>query len=370
MRVIVLGGYGHFGGRIARQLAADGLFEVLIAGRDVARAGEFIQQSGHGRKRMSPARLDIDGDGFARELQALAPALVIHAAGPFQGRDYSVARAALACGAHYIDLADARGFVSGIGAIDEDAKQAGRLAISGASSVPGISAAVVEAHAVLFSKMKTVEAGISPGNRSPRGLATTRAVLGYVGKPYLVLVDGGWRVVHGWQSLRRVEYPGAGARWLARCEVPDLDVLPRRYPDLRSCDFRAGLELHRMHFGLWLASWCVRAGLIASVRPWSERLLAISERWLRSGSDIGTMHIDMQGIGLDGRPLRLRWLLIARQGDGPQVPCTPAIVLARKLARGELAGSGAKPCLDLFTLHEVLQAFEGYAIETSRYALL
>ena len=40
--------------------------------------------------------------------------------------------------------------------------------------------------------------------------------------------------------------------------VPDLDVLPVRYPQLRHCDFRAGLELRCMHFGLLIAAAAVR----------------------------------------------------------------------------------------------------------------
>lgn len=369
MRILVLGGYGHFGGRIARSLAADAGMEILVAGRDAERAAQFIATAGAARERMHPVRLDADSDAFERDLRALAPALVIHTAGPFQGRDYRVAEAALACGLHYIDMADGRTFVAGIESLDKQARAARRWAIGGASSVPGLSAAAIEALHARFSKLETVDIGISPGNRTQRGLATTRAILGYVGQPYAALLDGRWRKVHGWQSLRRIAYPGVGGRWLARCEVPDLDVLPRRYPELKTCEFRAGLELGRMHFGLWLGSWLVRGRLLRSLQPWARRLLAISERWTGIGSDVGVMHIDLHGTGTDGAPLRLRWTLLARDGDGPQVPCTAAIVLARKLARGDLPGSGAKACLDLFTLEEFLQALDGYAVETELQTL-
>jgi len=58
----------------------------------------------------------------------------------------------------------------------------------------------------------------------------------------------------------------------------------------------------------------------------------------------------------------LRWLLHAAKGDGPQIPATPAIVLARKLAEGTLSVSGAMPCMGLFDLDEALAALSGYAI--------
>ena len=41
MRVVVLGGYGSFGTRICRSLAGDAEIELVIAGRNEARAAAF-----------------------------------------------------------------------------------------------------------------------------------------------------------------------------------------------------------------------------------------------------------------------------------------------------------------------------------------
>lgn len=366
-RILVLGGYGQFGSRISAALARDPALHLIVAGRRIESAEQQVDRlrAGGASALLSAMAIDVSHAGFADTLAVLAPQLVIHTAGPFQGCRHEVAEAALAAGAHYIDLADGRDFVVGIDALDACARAAGRWVISGASSVPGLSAAVVEAHLHHFGVLQEVEAAISPGNRTDRGLATTRAILGYVGQPYPVLKDGRWRRVHGWQSLRRLRIEGVRPRWLARCEVPDLTVLPRRYPQLRGCDFRAGLELRRMHWGLWLASWTVRARLLRSLAPWAGRLLAISQRWIDAGSDTGLMAIELRGLDPAGKPLRVQWTLLAHAGDGPQVPATAAVVLARKLARGALPGEGgARACLDLFTLEEFLQALEGYAIET------
>ena len=51
--------------------------------------------------------VDRDDASFVQRLTALSPGLVIHCVGPFQGQDYRVANAALAAGAHYLDLASA-----------------------------------------------------------------------------------------------------------------------------------------------------------------------------------------------------------------------------------------------------------------------
>lgn len=364
MRILILGGYGLFGGRISRTLARDAGLTVIVAGRDRQRAERHVVTFDHRRADIETAEIDTQSANFAQQLAALQPDIVIDTAGPFQSRDYRVAEAALAAGAHIVDLADGRDFVRGIRALDERARAAGRWVISGASSVPGLTAAVVEAHLDRFSTLESVESAIAPGNRTPRGWATTLAILGYTGHPFRVLRDGAWRTAHGWQSLRRVKVDGVSARWVARCEVPDLEVLPARYPTLRTVDFRAGLELRRMHFGLWLGSWCVRAGLLDTLTRCARPLFAMSEFWQDIGSDTGFIRMTLRGRGRDNGPHALEWTMIARNGDGPQIPATAAVVLARKLARGELPGSGARPCLDLFTLDEFLATLEGFSMET------
>jgi saccharopine dehydrogenase-like NADP-dependent oxidoreductase len=268
-------------------------------------------------------------------------------------------------GAHYLDLADARAFVGGIAALDADAKAAGCWVVSGASSVPALSSAVVAAFEPRFARMQRVVSAIAPGNRTDRGLATTRAILGYVGQPFRSLVDGQWRNVHGWQSLRRWDADALGTRWLARCDVPDLDLLPARWPTLMHCEFRAGLELRRMHHGLWLASWAVRAGLLRDLSVFAELLLGLSRVWQDGGSDRGGMRVVIEGEGRDGRPLRIDWQLVAGSGHGPQVPATAAVILARRLAAGTWPGAGALPCVDVPRLDEFDAAWAGFDIHTS-----
>lgn len=70
----------------------------------------------------------------------------------------------------------------------------------------------------------------------------------------------------------------------------------------------------------------------------------------------------LSGPGRDGRPRTVRFFLIARSGHGPYIPCMPAILLARKLARDTLQARGAMPCVDLINLDEYLGALKGLDI--------
>ena len=346
-RVLVLGGYGLFGRRIARRLARDGALRVVVAGRNADAARTLAAE--------------IGADVLARE----RPQLVINTAGPFPGQDYAVAEAVLRAGAHYVDLADARDYVAGFGALDALARERGLLAVAGASTVPALSAAVVDRYRADFARLTGIDIGISPGNRTERGLATVAAILSYVGRA-LPWRERGRRVaVRGWQRLRRHVYAApVGARWLAACDVPDLALFVERYAPLDHLRFRAGLELKRLHFGVWLLSWLVRAGLVRDLPRHAATLKRASEWFLRAGSDAGAMHVALAGVDANGAPRRLTWEIVAADGDGPEIPVTAAVVLATKLAHGTLITRGARPCLDLFTLDECLASLAPYAIRT------
>ena len=105
MRVVVVGGLGNFGARICRRLALEPDIEIVATSRRRANARDPAS--------VQTATLDIEAPDLTSKIRSLAPDLVIHCAGPFQGQDYRVALASLACGAHYADLADGRAFVAG-----------------------------------------------------------------------------------------------------------------------------------------------------------------------------------------------------------------------------------------------------------------
>ena len=177
---VVLGGYGNFGRSVVAALAADRSDRVVVAGRDVQKARAVADEVG---SHAEAASLDCRAANLAAELRRLGANVVVHAAGPFQGQDYVVARACIEAGAHYVDLADARAYVCGIDALDEAARRNDVLVVSGASSVPALSSAVVDMLRPQFSVIESIEHGITSGAKPP-GLAAMEGVLGYVGKPF------------------------------------------------------------------------------------------------------------------------------------------------------------------------------------------
>jgi hypothetical protein len=358
--VLVLGGYGFFGQRISAALASTVSLRVLVAGRDLGRARAAALAMGLPAEHA--VALDAHDRNLAEVLRRLHVDVLIHTAGPFQGQDYSVARAAIEAGCHYIDLADARQFVAGVGSLSTLASAAGVTVISGASSVPALSSAVVDRYFGRFERLESIRIGISSGARAP-GLATVRGVFSYGGKPIRSWENGAWVNAYGWLNLRRHRFPPPlGSRWLGSCEVPDLELFPQRYPTVRSVSFQAGFASDLGQLVVWGLAGLVKAGLLGNMTVLASPLNRLS-RWMEPVvSDKGGMFVRLDGQGRDGAPLRIEWNLIAEKNHGPHIPCGAAIALARKLGSGAALPRGAMPCVGLLTVEEFLEPVRDLSI--------
>jgi NAD(P)-dependent dehydrogenase (short-subunit alcohol dehydrogenase family) len=355
-RVLIIGGYGNFGSYIAKSLAPDPAIQLMIGGRSKQKAQTFAATLNAANTPEAHA-IDIT-QPLTTPFAEIAPAITIHTTGPFQGQDYRVAKACIAQHSHYLDLADARHFVTNITQLNPEARAANVVVVSGASSVPCLSAAVIDHYRPAFAQLDSIDYGISAAQQTNRGLATTSAVLSYVGKPITRLRNGTMQTVHGWQDTHAVKYPAIGWRLFGNCEIPDLDLFPPRYPGLRNLRFAAGHELKILHAGTWALSWLVRAGLIPALETHAERLLQLTFLFDRFGTSQSGFHMFLSGQDHNKQPKQTRFYIIARSGHGPYIPCIPAILLAKRLAGNEHPAAGAMPCLDLITLEDYLAALK------------
>jgi len=351
--VLVLGGYGFFGQRISAALASTPSLRVLLGGRDLGRATVAARTLG-----LPPGHavaIDARDPTLAHVLTRLGVDVLIHTAGPFQDQDYSVARAAIEAGCHYIDLADGRQFVVGIGSLSAAASARDVSVISGASSVPALSSAVIDRYLPRFGRLDSIQIGISSGARAP-GFATVKGVFSYGGKPIRCWQNGSWVNTYGWLDLNRHEFPRPlGKRWLGSCDIPDLELFPRRYPTVQTVTFQAGFASDLGHLVVSSVAGLAKAGIISDMSAFARPLNRLS-RWIEPiVSDKGGMFVTLEGQDIDATPLSVTWNLIAQSNHGPHIPCGAAIALARKIGSGALLPKGAMPCVGLLTVEEFLE---------------
>lgn len=353
-RIVIIGASGHFGGRICRRILGEPGTDLVITSRNLDKveslSTELRQLSAAAT--VSAAALDQTSPSFAADLAALRPSIVIHTAGPYQGQGYNVAEACIACGSHYVDLADGREFVEGFDVLHEDASRKDVLLVSGASTLPGVSSAVIDHVRGDFESIHSIETSIAPAHQTPRGAGTVGAVLSYCGAPFEVLESGARITRYGWQNLKLQRYPELGRRLSGACDVPDLGLFPNYVEGVQTVTFHAALEASWEQITLWKMAWATRLGIVSNWERLAPTFQSWSDRLIKLGSTTGGMQMHIGGVGKGGESKTIVWNLTAHQNHGPEIPCVPALILARGLAAGAISTRGAYPCLGMITLAE------------------
>ncbi|ARQ09119.1 saccharopine dehydrogenase protein [Rhizobium etli] len=378
--LLIIGGYGTFGGRLAQLLGEEPRLRLLIAGRSLEKADDFVAdmrspKGGAGRLGsndlgawLQAVAFDRDGD-LTEQLTRLKPDLVVDASGPFQsftGDGYKLVQACMALGIDYADLADSTGFVAGISGLDAQAKAKGIFALSGLSSLPALSFAALEAMAPHFSRIESVAAGIAPSAHVKIGLNVVKAISSYAGKPVPVLREG--RPVEGSGLIDRMRVtiapPGVAplaSRTFLLVDAPDLALLPSRFAGLQSTFTGVGTEPQALQHLLSAAARLVKIGLLPSLKPFARLMQAASHRFA-IGDHRGGMFVRLGGVDREGRRLTADWSLIAEGDDGPFIPVLGVEALVRRLLEGKRPESGARPAAGELSLADFEAAFRRFKI--------
>lgn len=362
--ILILGGYGNFGKRIVSQLAEQPDVTLLIAGRTPAKAAQLIKAlSMTAKAKLEAVELDITNPNLNRHLRLISPYLVIHTSGPFQHQAYDVATCCIEVGVHYIDLADDSDFVAGISQLSYQAKRGRVSIVSGASSVPGLSSAVVSHYADEFRRIDAIDISIAPGNKSERGAATIEAILKGAGKPFEAFNKGEWGASFGWMNVRLKNFGrGIGRRWLANVNVPDVKLFPDKFKVIERVRFQAGLELTVLHLSLYCLAFLARIRCISDLSRYHKPMTWISRLLQVFGTDVGVMEVTIIGKNHQGNDKIVRWQVVARDNKGPEIPTLPALILVNQLLFQE-PNYGAGACLSLFTLEEFYPFAESLGLE-------
>ncbi|OYX65783.1 MAG: saccharopine dehydrogenase [Sphingomonadales bacterium 32-64-17] len=366
MKILILGGYGVFGGRLAELLADIDALEIIIAGRDQHRAEAFCARY-NGQAKVQP--LELDRRDIAEALQVLRPDLVVDASGPFQdygAERYKVIVACIAAHTDYLDFADAADFVFGVPQFDAAAKDAGMFVLSGVSSFPVLTAAVLREMARTMD-IVDVEGGIAPSPYAGIGLNVMRAVVGYAGAP--VKLRRGGRQAHGIGLAESRQFtvavPGKMPLWNLRyslVDVPDLQVIPPDYPMMTDIWMGAGPVPESLHRILNMLAKARATFGLPSLVPLS-RLFYTVLNLMRFGEHRGGMFVRARGVA-DGVQVERSWHLLAEGDDGPYIPSMAVEAILRKMLAGDRPMAGARTAIHALELSDYDALFNGRTIYT------
>lgn len=366
VKILILGGYGVFGGRLAQLLADVSQTTLLICGRDEEKARIFCTGF-KGVTTALPVKLDRRdiADGLARH----KPDLVVDASGPFQDyglERYRVVEACIAAKVDYLDFADSADFVFGISQFDEQANAAGVFILSGVSSFPVLTAAVLREMAKTMDIVK-VEGGIAPSPFAGIGLNVMRAVVGYAGAPVKLTRNGMTSTGVGLAESIRYTIAVSGKLPLRNIrfslvDVPDLQVLPPEYSTMTDIWMGAGPVPEILHRVLNLLAKARHRFCLPSFAPFS-RLFYIILNLMKFGEHRGGMFVHARGTS-NGRPTEQSWHLLAEADDGPFIPSMAIEGIVRKLINRQRPEPGARPATHALELSDYDRLFLARTIYT------
>jgi len=221
---------------------------------------------------------------------------------------------------------------------------------------------VVDKYRGEFKRLDSIRIGITSGAVIP-GIATLRSILGYCGKPFRTLENGAWIDVHGWLDTQLHEFPkSVGVRRISRCDVPDLDLLPQRYPGVKTVSFHGGFASSTAHQVVEQLANLVKSRRLKSALPFTRALYTLG-RWMQPVfSDRGAMFVKLEGLHDNGARYAHTWNIVARENHGPNIPCAASIALANKIAAGGKLPAGAMSCMGLLTVDDLMEPLKGLSI--------
>ena len=350
-RILIVGGYGIFGGRLVQLLDDDARLTLLVAGRSLEAAREYCARRPDAVARLIPTVFDRTADDAA-QLAALRPTVVVDASGPFQAYGaarYKLIEHCIANGSHYLDLADGSDFVAGVARFDAAAKAAGVYVLSGVSSFPVLTAAVVRQLSIGLAEVQSIRGGIAPSPYAGVGPNVVRAIASYAGQRISLQRHGKVDTGRPFTESRRfvISVPGRVPLRSTRfslVDVPDLLTLAKVWPHAAHVWMGAGPVPALLHWVLSAFAWLVRLRLLQSL-SWMARPMHFVTNHVRWGEHRGGMFVEVRGGSADGSTRLVEWHLLAEGDDGPLIPCMAiAAVLGNALA-GRQPAPGARTAL-------------------------
>jgi len=325
--ILVVGGYGVVGRRIAAHLAAEFPGRVLIAGRDEQRAAAVSVEIGEGTK---PRVVDVnDPPTIERALDGVGTVISCVAQ-----REMHLLRASIGHGLAYTDVAPRLAFWEGAGKLSHEARKTGARIVLGAGLSPGISNMMARQLAEAIGQIERIETAILLSVGDEYGPDSLNHVLEALTQQYTVLEDGKRREALPFSEGRRIPFPGRLGLRIAYL-FPWSDVV--YYPKTLGARTALGRLALDPPWSGRLASLLVRAG----ARRWLRRP-GLFEGHRRFLDGLKRLYAGNDAFGLvvtaesEGRVLRMS-LAGRHQAD---VTAAGAAELVRALATGEVGEAG------------------------------
>src|SRR5918993_3215955 len=206
--LLITGGYGTVGRRVAADLAPDYPGRLVVAGRSAAKAGQLAVEIGYGAR---ARRIDV-GDPASVEAALDGVGVVMNC---IDQPEPHLLRAAIARGLAYTDIAPHLMTRRPTEAMKNEATRSGARIVLGSGLAPGISSLLARLGANRVGAVEKVEVDVLLSVGDAYGPASRAYLLEEISLPYTVWTEGREVPARPFGGYARVTFPpplrGGGA---------------------------------------------------------------------------------------------------------------------------------------------------------------
>jgi len=332
-RIIVLGGFGFFGGRIVRQLRAEGFAPLLGS-----------------RRSQADVVFDIHDPDSIRTVLRNGD-IVVDAVGPYQDRGPTLVQAAIDVGFDVIDLADSLRYVQQVYRLKDEIDASACRIFTACSTVSAISAASLQLSGL--RRPRRISGFLVPSAKYTSVKGTAISLLRSIGHPVEVYDDASLQTRIGWQSTRSFDMPKPIGRVRGRLfESADAITLPPRWPTLQTVDYYVSTNVIGLNQMFTLASYS----------RWMRQIL---NRYHQYGLGLSRfLGHPYGGVGYEVVDENDKAVAITYTSNDHAyiIPIAPAILAVRKLAAGDLSFRGLISGGHQTDPHELIEFLENHGV--------
>jgi saccharopine dehydrogenase (NAD+, L-lysine forming) len=199
--ILITGGYGIVGRRVAADLAPDYPDRLVVAGRSAEKAQQLAAELGHG---MRGRRIDV-GDPASVEAALGGVGVVLSCID--QPEPHLLLGAAIARGLAYTDIAPHLMTRRPTEAMKAEALRTGARIVLGAGLAPGISSLLARLGADRVGAVESVESNVLLSAGDTYGPASRKYIMEEIAVTYAVRIGGREVTMRPFSGSARVEFP-------------------------------------------------------------------------------------------------------------------------------------------------------------------
>lgn len=216
--ILVIGGTGHIGQRIAEDIATQTEAKVTITGLNSSFKGNFPFFPLNLAQKDKITSIIADYD------------LVVHSAGPFHHRDGTVLKSCIEAGVNYLDVSDHRSFHFKAQPYHEQAQNNGVTAILHTGVFPGISNLMAQQGVESLDRADSIHLYYLVAGSGGAGLTVMRTTFLGIQSPFSAWIEGKWQKISPYSERETIKFPHYGEGGVYWFDVAETYTLANNFP--------------------------------------------------------------------------------------------------------------------------------------------